>query len=210
MNDFRKSMEGSGAALMEQFANPSINQYSNRHQKDAWLRFIQQQAVVDVRADLTMKQSAKFYTPSIGSSPAVESKVSLTEALASVNLHQFQERLNYAVFKHAFKRYGKRLCVVSVLQGRQQSGHKIRQNDLRENVPVDDDYKRLHYHLLLEQPVHYSFDDFATEIRRCWRATNFGYREDNIEPIHHLFGSAKYNLKSGTDTIDLDNTYMNE
>ena len=208
MSDFRKSMEKRGEALIGKFINPTINQYSHRHQKDEWMRFIQQQAIVDVRADLTMKQSANFYTPSVGGSLSQVNRVALTEALASVNLHQFQELLNYAVYKHAFKRYGKRLCVVSVLQGHQQSGHKIRQNDLRENMPADNEYKRLHYHLLLEQPSHFTFDDFATEIRRCWRKTHFGYREDKIEPIRNLFGATSYNLESGVDTIDLDNTYL--
>ena len=52
------------------------------------------------------------------------------------------------------------------------------------------------------------FDDYKALIRRLWRKTKFGYGEDKIEPIQNLFASSSYNLRYGTDSIDLDNTYL--
>ena len=129
MSEFREMMEETSTKLMKRFHQPYINRFSHNHQKDAWIRYIQQQAVVDVRLDLTMKQSATFYVPAKKDTPATYDKVYLTEALASINLHQFLELLNYAVYKHAYKRYGKSLSVVSVSQGTQQTSQKVIQKD---------------------------------------------------------------------------------
>ena len=42
-----------------------------------------------------------------------------------------------------------------------------------------------------------------------WLGTDFGYVEGSIAPIKTKYHSARYNVKTSLDAVDLENTYFN-
>jgi len=166
---------------------------------DAWSEFVSNKDI-DVRADLTFKQMREIETTPILRCLQTTNRVFLTYALAVVNIAQFCERINYACYKHAYKRYGKRINIVSAIEGGKR--------DWRENRLSFDTDKRLHAHLLLQLPSHIPFDDFSALIRKCWFATDWGYVESKIELIKSKYRSVSYNMKTTPDAIDLENTFF--
>ena len=119
---------------------------------------------------------------------------------ARLNIAQFSSRLNYASYKHAFKRYGKKLDMVVSLEG----GKGI----LRDNLSQMDMGKRFHAHILIQLPTHITFERFKIMILDNWYATEWGYYENKIELINSPFRSAAYQTKSSFDCIDLNNTHF--
>lgn len=114
----------------------------------------------------------------------------LTPDAASQNLRHFLNLINWDVFGKAFKRYGKRLKVVSVL----------------ETAPG----KRLHYHLLLECPDDLDESLFCDVIRKRWSETRWGYREVDIRPAYEPLGWLNYITKQSNlaDALDWENTIV--
>ena len=205
MTDFRARQDASSKKLLSRFSLPMGMPYTYARKDrlaEAWGEFVSNDADVDVRADLTFKQCREVQSPPVYGSVETTQKVFLTHALAVANISQFCERLNYACYKHAYKRYGKRINIVSALEGGRADG-------LRENRPSYDREKRLHTHLLLQLPSHMLFDDFQALIWKSWLGTDFGYVEGKIEPIKTKYHSASYNVKTTLDAIDLENTYFN-
>jgi hypothetical protein len=114
----------------------------------------------------------------------------LDEVGASKNLRHFLNRLNSAVFGKRFKRFGRRLNVVPVLE-RSLAG-------------------RLHYHLILENPFPENPLRSEVLIEQEWIQTRFGYREIHID--HHIDeGWVSYITKSKTasDGVDWENFHWN-
>jgi len=149
---------------------------------------------------LTFKQCREVETPPLYGEIQTIQRVFLTHALAVANISQFCERLNYACYKHAYKRYGKRLHVVSAIEGGR--------GDWREHRSSSDMDKRFHTHLLLQLPAHLLFDDFWALIWKCWLGTDWGYGEGTIEIIETKYHSAAYNVKATLDSLDLENTFL--
>ena len=203
MTDFRAAMDKSSKKLVHRFSLPMGLPFSyakKNHLTDAWGEFVSNDANVDVRADLTFKQVREVNTPPIYGHIQTTERCFLTHSLAVGNIAQFCERLNYACYKHAYKRYGKRLDIVSAIEGGR--------GDWRENRSNKDVEKRFHAHLLLQLPKHIDYDDFSTLIKKCWFGTDWGYVEGKIEKIKSKYRSAAYNAKTTIDAVDLENTFI--
>jgi len=149
--------------------------------KNAWTDFALK-STFSVRADLTLKK-ARWTKNKNGK---ISVWVRLNEYRARENNRIFLDRLNKRVFGNAYRRYGKKLNVMLVLES--------------------DDLKRMHVHALLEHPSWLSIDDFIRLIDDAWSAAPWSYEERCIEEIKSLRGSVLYNLKTGVDAIDLENT----
>jgi len=207
MTTFRERMDAEGdklVNLVNSFSLPTYQKPYRRWSKkerlvDAWSAFVSNKEL-DIRADLTFKQVRDVYSAPILGLPQTKNRVSLTHALAMANIAMFCERLNYACYKHAYKRYGKRLEIVSAIEGGR--------GDWRENRSNKDVEKRFHAHLLLQLPKHIDYDDFSTLIKKCWFGTDWGYVEGKIEKIKSKYRSAAYNAKTTIDAVDLENTFI--
>ena len=174
---------------------------------DTWPRSVCDNAKLHIKCDLTMKHSVMLFCPS----PYAENKMYLNEDLAFANIGQFAERLNYAIYKNAYRRYGKRLDMVCAIEG----GKYV----LRDTPKKGHREKRFHAHLLLQYPnlTYYRFDGkgtvftkalFMDIIEECWLGTMFGYNENKIEVIENKFGAVKYCGKDGLDSIRLEDTHI--
>ena len=204
MRDFRATQDALSKKLLNRFSLPVglPFTYARKNQlTDAWGEFVSNDADVDVRADLTFKQMREVETPPLYGQMQTTQRVFLTHALAVANISQFCERLNYACYRHAYKRYGKRINVVSAIEGGR--------GDWRENRSSSDMDKRFHTHLLLQLPAHLPFDDFSALVWKCWLGTEWGYGEGKIAMIKTKYHSAAYNVKTTLDAIDLQNTHFN-
>ena len=205
MSAFRTEMESKGRTLVNRFsAQPLPFRHYTAKDKfiNSWKDYIgNEHTNISVRADLTFKRSKRVFLPAVGSSPESSIVHKITEGDAVLNIESFCNRLNYASYKHAYKRYGKRLSVISCIEGGRKS--------LRENTPQYDADKELHCHLLLERPKHIEYEDFESLIIKLWLDTEWGNTQHYIKPIKNLFASAKYNVKSSLDSLDLSNTYLN-
>ena len=207
MDNFRRTLENKSEEFLAATRTPFLSYcYSRDYQSKRFAAFLAT-SDVDVRADLTLKQTRDCFVPASGHMPSHTQKVTLTEAMATANLNQFLSLLNYACYKHAYKRYGKKVTAISVLQGTQQAGSR-EGLDLRDCMSSKNRDKRLHNHILLKTPKHLSFDQFENRIRKCWQKTDFGYNECQIEQIRDTKRCLEYNLSSGLDTMDLENTHL--
>ena len=151
---------------------------------------------LNVRADLTLKQGRQFYNRELN----CYDNIFITEALAVYNIGEFLNKLNYDCYKHAYKRYGKKINITSCIEGGDAN--------TRENMSKTDEEKRLHAHLLLERPKHMSVDDFEFAIIKRWRESSWGYDWNKIEEINSIYSSSNYNMKSGADSLDTENTHF--
>ena len=87
--------------------------------------------------------------------------VRLTHQEATQNFGHFMNCMNRHVFGPAFKRYGKRLPVIPVIEGGNGS--------------------RLHYHAVIECPRDDLELRFKSLIRSSWLKTQWGHREIDIK-----------------------------
>ena len=81
----------------------------------------------------------------------------------------FMNLLNRAVYGNAFRRHGKRLRVLPILENgsffeKGINGHRR----LR---------RRWHFHAAIEPPKHLDMDRFKAIIEDCWTKVDWGYRE---------------------------------
>ena len=185
---------------------PDTN-YGREVYSDAWGGFVREEGKVDVRCDLTLRKcieesTAAEFIDHICIRSATRHKTYITDAIAYETIGHLCDKLNYASYKHAYKRYGKKLNCVSAIEGGDV--------DLRENGITNDKSKRLHAHLLFQLPTHIQFETFKNLIITYWRDTAWGYYENSIEEIKTIKGSAKYNVKSTLDNADLTNIYFDD
>jgi len=103
----------------------------------------------------------------------------------------FTNLLNRAVYKHAFRRHGRRLNVIPVLE-KERSG-------------------RWHYHLAIEPPTHLGSEAFAALIIDCWLKTDWAFHDCLVRQNadagwnNYLFKlRQKTELENWIDCIDLD------
>ena len=69
--------------------------------------------------------------------------------------------------------------------------------DLRNNASG----VRLHTHIALEQPSHYTFQEFRELIYDTWVNTMWGNKVNKIELIKNKEAYADYQVKDGMDSI---------
>lgn len=118
----------------------------------------------------------------------------LDEINASTNMRHFLNRLNRAVFKNAFQRFGHQVNV----------------------MPVQECTDRIHYHLLVEVPSsHKDMESFEILMKGCWQKTKFGYQETCIKVIddeNSLHRWCNYITKfknNDSDQLDWENYHWN-
>ncbi len=112
--------------------------------------------------------------------------VTLDTVTASQNLRHFLNILNQTIFGNAFRRFGRKLKVIPVIE---MSA-----------------WDRLHYHLSLEKPDFISEEQFTQLLFSSWMKTDFARREIDVQKIYSS-GWTSYCLK-GRDplqAIDFEN-----
>lgn len=184
---------------------PSQNPISYAAKKvltSSWGEYVSEVGKDDfhIRADLTFRRGMMVNVAASAATPSVRYYKSINEEIAYQTISSFMNRMNYHAYKNAYKRNGKKLRVLSAIEG----GRK----DLRENIKSSDDDKNLHAHILLEQPTHMSFQKMHDAIVKHWCVLRWCDVVHQIEPLRTLRGSAGYNAKSSTDSIDLRNTHL--
>jgi hypothetical protein len=110
----------------------------------------------------------------------------LDQTLASKNLRHFINLMNQAVYGNAYRRHGKSLQVIPILE---QSA-----------------WDRLHYHISIEKPDRLSEADFMDLLKESWSRTDFARKQMEIKKIFSR-GWIQYCLKnpSSAQTIDIEN-----
>jgi len=186
---------------------------TNELVRNAWTEFVIDNTKVHIKADLTFKQSRVVLSPPLLGKKQTEKRTFITESLAYVNVEQFASRLNYRIYKNAFRRFNKRLTMISSLEGGRIG--------LRDNLTNrNGEGKRFHTHLLIEMPsfdflregknkIPFNEQIFMKIIEQEWIATEWGYYENNIERIKSTEACSKYQTKYGLDSIDLRSTHIN-
>jgi len=108
---------------------------------------------------------------------------------ASRNMRFFLNQLNCRCLGGAARRYGRRLQVIPVIGGGNESQGE----------------KRFHNHLIIEIPKYYEHDQFIDGIRHCWLKTPYGHRQIESEDIRDE-GWLGYILNSSRQhRIDVNN-----
>ncbi len=119
-----------------------------------------------------------------------DSVTRLDEISASQNFRHFMNRMNSSIYGKGFKRFGKKLNVIPVLE--------------RSST------NRLHYHLIFQNPYPDDPAAFARLIESEWAKTRFGYIQSHIdELIDHGWTDYITKFKSASDGIDWENYRWN-
>lgn len=120
-------------------------------------------------------------------------KMWINETLASQNLRHFLNKLNRSIFGKAALRFKKSVACIPVLEG--------------------GDFRRLHYHLLIDCPRADLVESFPDIIAHHWRSTNWGYhqldcqRDPDAGWVNYI---TKFRDKPNyTDSIDWTNLHIN-
>lgn len=118
----------------------------------------------------------------------------LDDVKTTQNVRHFLNRLNQRIFGNRFRRFGKRLKVIPVIEG--------------------DNKTRPHIHFTFDVPNHLSKDDFTLMVRECWERTHFGYHQYDITRIYDLRGWIDYKLKTRSKddygrSVDWENITLN-
>jgi len=79
----------------------------------------------------------------------------LDHIAANQNLRHFLNLLNSKCFGNGFKRFGKRLKVIPILENSKNN--------------------RLHYHITIQNPFPKDLNKFLYLINSCWMKTKFGH-----------------------------------
>ena len=118
--------------------------------------------------------------------------VRLDRYAAVQNMRHFLNVLNEKVFKSAFRRFGKQLTVIPVLEGGRDH--------------------RLHYHAAMDCPRDNLVPEFSDMIRQEWQRTQWGYREIDVKRADDgwIDYITKLRAKSDfSDSIDWKNFHKN-
>lgn len=133
-----------------------------------------------VSCTLTLKQAL----PRNDGTLASTSKQDAEQAMSS-----FLTRLDQAVYKNAAWRFGKKLVRCGSVEGGAGTG------------------KRLHLHVMIEQPGFLDFDAFEAVIRSTWQRCSLSMEQVEVTPV--VTGTVgqivRYITKTGTDAICVGN-----
>jgi hypothetical protein len=77
------------------------------------------------------------------------------------NFTHFSNRLNKAILRNSFTRYGNRIRIIPVLE----RSHS----------------QRYHYHTVIDRTDHVDRDAFKRIVSNCWNRTLWGYREIDFQ-----------------------------
>jgi len=210
MSNFRAEMDTQSKNLVNCFSlledtQPFRHYGTDGELPEIWGEFVSSAADFDVKCDLTFRQVRNVMSPPLLGSIVSSQKMYLTEALAIANISQFCERMNNACYRKSYKRYGKRISVVSAIEGGRREVRYV-DNYGKINYRKIKTNKRLHAHLLLSRPSHIDYYDFRNLVSKNWYATRWGYDEMVIEQINSVSRSAKYGVKVSMDNLDTTNT----
>jgi hypothetical protein len=154
--------------------------HEDRKIRKATVKFCNLQAFNDPCAvTLTMKQR-------------VES-MELDSIACSRNFNHFSNRLNKAILRNSFTRYGNRIPMIAVLEKSYS--------------------QRYHYHTMIDRPDHVTRDEFKEVVCDCWNRTLWGYRENDFQFDGSTAGWIDYITKLSTketysDYIDWQNFHV--
>jgi hypothetical protein len=122
--------------------------------------------------------------------------VPCSEMECKAAFNRFMHMLNERVYRNAYKRYGKRLRVLPVLERGELDG-------------------RYHFQISIEPPAHLDPDQFEELLRSCWYGKVY-WANERVDVNRSGNGTwTKYCLKqdqksyceSLLDSVDLDNLY---
>lgn len=156
--------------------------------RKSWGDFVNDYSNISVACDMTFKIYQKSLCP-------LTNKTSwdyITESLAYANVINFANRLNYRIYKNAYKRYGKKLDMVSVIEG----GRK----ELRTSCKED---KNLHAHIGVELPAGMNLTEFKKIVQECWTDTYWGNYNNKITNIKSRSAYSNYQVKDNLDSLVL-------
>jgi hypothetical protein len=206
---FNQHLKEKSKKLVNRFSLPTDQSLV----RAAWTEFVVDNGKVHIKADLSLKQSRVILSPPLFGKKQVEKRTFLSESLAYVVVEQFATRLNYRIYKNAFRRFNKRLNIISCIEG----GRVELRDDL---IRREGESKRFHTHLLIELPkfeylregknkIPFNEQLFMQIIEEEWIATEWGYYENNIERINSTELCSKYQTKYGFGSVDLRSTHIN-
>jgi len=212
MSDFTDTMAEQSKTLLSRFSLPLDVGFEYIHQpalKNGWVDdVVMKHPELSVKADLTFRHAInETPAPIMDARPVKPCRRFITHGDAIINISQFVERLNYACYKNAYRRYGKKLSIVSAIEG----GNISKTRRSYNGRVIEGDYatgRHIHAHLILSRPKHIPYDEFEKLIAENWLATKWGLYRRRIEPIRSLKGVAKYQVKSSLDALDLQNTNL--
>ena len=102
---------------------------------------------------------------------------------ANQNLRHFLNLLNTKCFGNGFKRFGKRLKVIPILENSKNN--------------------RLHYHITIQNPFLKDLNKFLYLINSCWMKTKFGHSHIHINKNVDQ-GWIDYKTKFSNDKDEVD------
>lgn len=159
--------------------------------KKTWTEFVSDYSKISVACDLTFKKGVQYMCPLTHNN----NWTYINESLAYANCINFANRLNYKIYKNAYKRYNKRLDMVCVIEG----GKK----DLRRYSKEE---KRIHAHIGVELPSGYSFSQFREIVMNCWNDTEWGNRQNQISYLRNRSAYSRYQIKDSLDSVVVEAT----
>lgn len=102
----------------------------------------------------------------------------------------FLKRLNSYCLNTAYRKHGKRVPAVGVIEGLSNDSNP-------------------HYHCAMLKPKHMTDAAFAKTVRKCWRQVAFAGMQVDVQQLNNANGWASYLSKTATDvrklTLDKDN-----
>ena len=135
---------------------------------------------------LTLKQSVVTHQKQL----IIHHRIDRDKAVR--NFRHFTNLLNRRVYGHSFKRHGKRVQVIPVLEG--------------------GGLTRFHYHCVIDCPRPELVEEFPNLVKKCWTQTDYGYDQIDIQPgsntgwVNYM---TKYRTKSEFDqSIDWINLHQ--
>jgi hypothetical protein len=211
-NNFRDQLQQKSIELIERFSLPLDLGFDYIHQpekKKAWVEdVVLKHPELTIKADLTFRQAINYNLPPIlGERPVNPKRSYITRWDAIGNISQFVERMNYACYKNAYKRYGKRLRIVSAIEGGKIELERREENGTTYQIDFDTG-KNIHAHLILSKPKHIDFDAYKKLILDNWLETKWGLWKRRIEPIRSLRAVSGYQVKTSLSALDFENTNL--
>ncbi len=111
----------------------------------------------------------------------------------TMNIRHFMNRMNQKVYGKKFRKEGRRLSIIPIIEGTQ--------------------WIRNHTHMVIQRPDELDLRSFEILVEDCWEKTMWGYSFNDITEMQSI-GYLEYILKPRTkrnifDSIDWDNLYLN-
>ena len=114
MLNFKDKLQSQSKSLMVRFSSVfSPLPVKLFKLKRSMNEFITDYSNISVACDMTFKPYISYSCPLTN----IKKYETISESLAYANVINFANRINYKIFKNAYKRYGKKLDMVSVIEG---------------------------------------------------------------------------------------------